>query len=287
MKRGCGEGGEEVRRSTIRAAGWQEPTLPFFRAKRCFEARLKSMKLGVASGGSSAARLSRRLTARISASASNRAWLAVTSTAMITFSAFDTESGWDFVHVYDGPDADSPELRQPLSGNTVPTDVISSSGSSMFLHFTSDASVSAHGFTLAYSCTGDGGTCSSDLAARSAAVTQECCDEPTEDCSNGAPVTCNAGCASVLVPYFTECKAALQQAAGGHDLIKVIQDTVLLCDEPTSGLDSSTALKIIKMLKKEAVEQQSTVICTIHQPSAECFALFDRLLLLQDGHTVY
>ena len=48
----------------------------------------------------------------------------------------------------------------------------------------------------------------------------------------------------------------------GYELIT--RPSLLLCDEPTSGLDSSTAAKIIKMLKKEAVDKNMTVICTIH-----------------------
>jgi len=62
---------------------------------------------------------------------------------------------------------------------------------------------------------------------------------------------------------------------------------VLLCDEPTSCLDSTTALRIIEMLKKEAKENNMTIICTIHQPSSEIFNCFDNLLLLQDGHQIY
>jgi ABC-type multidrug transport system ATPase subunit len=38
---------------------------------------------------------------------------------------------------------------------------------------------------------------------------------------------------------------------------------VILLDEPTSGLDSSTALKIVQLLKKEA-KRGKTVIPTIH-----------------------
>ena len=36
----------------------------------------------------------------------------------------------------------------------------------------------------------------------------------------------------------------------GYELIT--DPNLLLCDEPTSGLDSTTALRIIKLLKKEA-----------------------------------
>jgi ABC-type multidrug transport system ATPase subunit len=47
----------------------------------------------------------------------------------------------------------------------------------------------------------------------------------------------------------------------GYELIT--DPVVILLDEPTSGLDSSTALKIIKLLKKEA-QMGKTIICTIH-----------------------
>jgi ABC-type multidrug transport system ATPase subunit len=50
----------------------------------------------------------------------------------------------------------------------------------------------------------------------------------------------------------------------GYELIT--DPVVVLLDEPTSGLDSSTALKIIKLLKKEALLGK-TIIATIHQPS--------------------
>ena len=59
-----------------------------------------------------------------------------------------------------------------------------------------------------------------------------------------------------------------------------------MLDEPTSGLDSATALKICHLLKQEA-EKGMTIIATIHQPSGEIFNLFDRLMVLQDGYTIY
>ena len=49
---------------------------------------------------------------------------------------------------------------------------------------------------------------------------------------------------------------------------------LMFCDEPTSGLDSFMALSVIQSLKM-LVHKGHTVLCTIHQPSSEVFALFD------------
>lgn len=62
--------------------------------------------------------------------------------------------------------------------------------------------------------------------------------------------------------------------------------SILFVDEPTSGLDSFMAEAVITQLRKIAREGR-TVIATIHQPSSELFALFDKLYLLSDGATVY
>ena len=71
----------------------------------------------------------------------------------------------------------------------------------------------------------------------------------------------------------------------GYELIT--DPNFLLCDEPTSGLDSTTSLRIMKDLKREAKERNMTIICTIHSPSSDIFRAMDRLLLLQDGHEIY
>lgn len=47
----------------------------------------------------------------------------------------------------------------------------------------------------------------------------------------------------------------------GYELIT--DPALVLLDEPTSGLDSSTAIKITKILKKEAMTGK-TIIATIH-----------------------
>lgn len=62
---------------------------------------------------------------------------------------------------------------------------------------------------------------------------------------------------------------------------------LLFLDEPTSGLDGQSAFTICRLLRKLASNGQ-TILCTIHQPSALLFEMFDRLLLLEKGgKTVY
>lgn len=62
---------------------------------------------------------------------------------------------------------------------------------------------------------------------------------------------------------------------------------VLFLDEPTSGLDSAASFEVINFLKKIARENNLLVIASIHQPSTTTFNLFDKLLLLSSGKTVY
>ena len=70
----------------------------------------------------------------------------------------------------------------------------------------------------------------------------------------------------------------------GYELIT--EPSLLLLDEPTSGLDSSTALRIIDVLRAQAKRGMS-VMATIHQPSSEIFFRFDRVILLSEGYTIY
>ncbi|KAG1857398.1 ABC-2 type transporter-domain-containing protein [Suillus subalutaceus] len=62
---------------------------------------------------------------------------------------------------------------------------------------------------------------------------------------------------------------------------------LLFLDEPTSGLDSQSAWAIVQFLR-ELADHGQAILCTIHQPSAELFQVFDKLLLLcKGGQTVY
>lgn len=63
-------------------------------------------------------------------------------------------------------------------------------------------------------------------------------------------------------------------------------ETLLFSDEATSGLDSDTAWSICVLLRKLADIGQA-ILCTIHQPSGTLFQMFDRLLFLSDGKTLY
>ncbi|KAM3961766.1 LOW QUALITY PROTEIN: eye pigment precursor family transporter white [Aphomia sociella] len=68
---------------------------------------------------------------------------------------------------------------------------------------------------------------------------------------------------------------------------EVLTDPPLMfCDEPTSGLDSFMAQNVIQVLKGLA-QKGKTVVCTIHQPSSELYAMFDKLLIMADGRVAF
>ena len=67
----------------------------------------------------------------------------------------------------------------------------------------------------------------------------------------------------------------------------VANPAIIFMDEPTSGLDGHAAAVVMRCVRAVA-NMQRTIICTIHQPSAEIFSSFDMLVLLQTGgHTMY
>nr|GEU94007.1 ABC transporter G family member 14-like [Tanacetum cinerariifolium] len=66
----------------------------------------------------------------------------------------------------------------------------------------------------------------------------------------------------------------------------LINPSLLLLDEPTSGLDSTTAQRIMSMVKRLASGGR-TVITTIHQPSRRIYLMFDKVVLLSEGSQIY
>lgn len=70
--------------------------------------------------------------------------------------------------------------------------------------------------------------------------------------------------------------------------VELVSDPRLMfLDEPTSGLDAFTAFYIIESIKRLAEREYRTIIMTIHQPRTNILNLFDKILLLSQGKTVF
>ncbi|KAJ3066294.1 ATP-binding cassette sub- G member 2 [Podochytrium sp. JEL0797] len=67
----------------------------------------------------------------------------------------------------------------------------------------------------------------------------------------------------------------------------VTNPSVLFLDEPTSGLDSANALGILETIKNLAKSRGIIVLMTIHQPRTEILELFDKIILLSMGKTLF
>jgi hypothetical protein len=73
-----------------------------------------------------------------------------------------------------------------------------------------------------------------NFAARTDAVNVECCNGPSEDCSSGTPATCNAGCAGVFLPFWTDCGSQMPTSAS-------LLPVVALCQAAAAGGGSTGA----------------------------------------------
>ena len=76
----------------------------------------------------------------------------------------------------------------------------------------------------------------------------------------------------------------IQRTSVGIEIIT--NPSLLFLDEPTSGLDSFAAYQLVKLLK-DVASTNSTVLCTIHQPSSEVFMNFDMCIFLLEGQILY
>lgn len=75
-----------------------------------------------------------------------------------------------------------------------------------------------------------------------------------------------------------------KRTAIGVELIT--RPDIVCLDEPTSGLDSYAAYQVVRVLK-DLAKAGCSVICTLHQPSSEIFALVDHVICLCRGRCLW
>ncbi|KYQ53870.1 ATP-binding cassette sub-family G member 4 [Trachymyrmex zeteki] len=66
----------------------------------------------------------------------------------------------------------------------------------------------------------------------------------------------------------------------------IAKPSILLLDEPTSGLDSAASYQLVNTLHNMS-RANCTVICAIHQPSSQIISLFDDIMVLSQGRSMY
>eukprot|EP01138_Halocafeteria_seosinensis_P005227 gb/GECG01005344.1/.p1 GENE.gb/GECG01005344.1/~~gb/GECG01005344.1/.p1 ORF type:complete len:636 (+),score=51.49 gb/GECG01005344.1/:1-1908(+) len=69
--------------------------------------------------------------------------------------------------------------------------------------------------------------------------------------------------------------------------VLVARARVLLLDEVTNGLDSSVAYKLLRSIRTWCSTMDGTVVASVLTPSPEILELFDNLLLLRNGKTIF
>jgi CUB domain len=74
----------------------------------------------------------------------------------ISFENVNTESGWDFIRVYDGDSSSANRIVQLTGNNPTRLAKYYTTQINMFVEFTSDGSVFASGFSASYIATAPG-----------------------------------------------------------------------------------------------------------------------------------
>lgn len=109
--------------------------------------------------------------------------------------------------------------------------------------------------------------------------------EEIKGISGGERRRVSIGCQLLLDPSKFSCWC-VPVTTHNNTKQKKLPIGLLFLDEPTSGLDSFTAEYIMQTLMSLA-KSGRTVITTIHSPRTAIFNLFDQVLLLSQGETVY
>ncbi|MBA0739997.1 hypothetical protein Gogos_013221 [Gossypium gossypioides] len=69
-----------------------------------------------------------------------------------------------------------------------------------------------------------------------------------------------------------------------HEML--INPSLLILDEPTSGLDSTAAFRLVSTLGSLA-QKGKTIVTSMHQPSSRVYQMFDSVLVLSEGRSIY
>ncbi|KAI3431896.1 uncharacterized protein J3R85_007765 [Psidium guajava] len=69
-----------------------------------------------------------------------------------------------------------------------------------------------------------------------------------------------------------------------HEML--MNPSLLVLDEPTSGLDSTAAHRLMATLGSLA-QKGKTVVTSVHQPSSRVYQMFDSVLVLSEGRSLY
>ncbi|KAE8666528.1 ABC transporter G family member 25 [Hibiscus syriacus] len=69
-----------------------------------------------------------------------------------------------------------------------------------------------------------------------------------------------------------------------HEML--INPSLLILDEPTSGLDSTAAHRLVSILGS-LTQKGKTIVTSMHQPSSRVYQLFDSVLVLSEGRSLY
>lgn len=96
-------------------------------------------------------------------------------------------------------------------------------------------------------------------------------------------------CADVLVgsPWVTGISGGQRKRLSVAVEI-LVRPKILFLDECTSGLDNYSAVQLVKMLQEVVAHQDGVaVVATIHQPSGKIFKMFDDVLVMHKGHSIY
>eukprot|EP01046_Picozoa_sp_COSAG06_P048093 COSAG06_NODE_7121_length_2623_cov_18.988906_1_plen_316_part_00 len=109
------------------------------------------------------------------------------------------------------------------------------------------------------------GTCG-DVPGRAAQITAACCDEPTEDCSGGYPHTCNAECAAIFLPFWTDCRSSLGKNSAQFE------PAVALCE---AASPATAAPSLAEQLNVQCADGTAAADCV-----PECSETYHGYLLL-------